>query len=124
MYLFQEFFFEENPDREQEYIFCLQKNISNSLIKKIFLLIDENEYNRHADRFENILEYLSSDKVVYIKHNDTAYLERITFNKLLFDIVPEFVKSGQIAADSIIIISNLDIFFTETDDWKNLDKDF
>lgn len=121
MYLFQEFFYEKNPARLDEYVFCITKNAKLSFVKKIFLLVDANEYSRHKSVLDNILNYINSEKVVLIQHNDAAFNERITFNTILFEIVPDFVSNGIIEYDSIIGLSNLDIFLEDSEQWKNVD---
>ena len=34
MYLFQEFFYEKDPRRLEEYVFCIQQNIKLPFVKK------------------------------------------------------------------------------------------
>jgi hypothetical protein len=124
MYLFQEFFYEKNPDRLQEYIFCIKKNVELPFIQKIFLLIDVNEYDRHRYVIDNVIKFINSAKVVLIQHNDAAYSERITFNTILFEIIPDFVYNRMIEPDSIIGLANLDIFLQNSEEWKYVDTDF
>ena len=124
MYLFQEFFYEKNPERLEEYIFCIKKNIELPYIQKIFLFIDSNEYNRHKFVIDNIIKFISSNKVVLVQHSDTSFNERITFNTILFEIIPDFVINGIIEYDSIIALTNLDIFLENSEQWKTIDLNF
>ena len=93
-------------------------------VKKIFLLIDTNEYYRHKSILDNIIKYINSEKVVLIEHSDASYNERITFNTILFEIVPDFVYNGIIEHDSVIGLTNLDIFLEDSRDWENVDLEF
>lgn len=124
MYLFQEFFYEKNPERFEEYIFCIKKNANLSFVEQIFLLINSDEYQRHKDIIDNVIKYIDSDKVRLVEHNDPYYNERITFNTILLNIIPEFAKIGLIKKDSVIGLSNLDIFLEDSDYWKHVDRDF
>jgi hypothetical protein len=124
MYLFQEFFYEKNPRRLEEYIFCIQQNVKLSFVKKIFLLIDANEYAREKSIIDNIIKYINSDKVILIEHSDCFFNERITFNTILFDIIPDFVDNNIIEEDAIVGLMNLDIFLAESDEWKYVNDDF
>jgi len=114
--LFQEFFVESNPDRLQEYIFCINRNLSNSSIRKLYLVVYEEDYNNSKNYFDDILQnkLIQNDKIILLKNDN----KRFTFNKLV-DFAKTFFKDG-----SIVMAANLDIFIPDTEDWKNLHRDF
>jgi hypothetical protein len=80
--------------RLEELLFCLKKNISNSLIKNIYLLNEE---------FIDLSKYgVSSKKIIQENIN-----ERLTYKKA-FDYCNGFVKG------ELWILANADIYFNDT----------
>jgi NAD+ synthase len=114
--LFQEIFVESNPQRLEEYVFCINKNLNNKSITKLFLVVDEIEYNNNTDYFNTLFEnkIIKNNKIELIKNNQN----RFTFNKLL-----KFAKK-LLPENSVVLVANLDIFIPDTEEWKNINKDF
>lgn len=114
--LFQEFFIEKNPKRLDEYLFCLNKNLENRLIDKLYLVFNEEEYNSNPDYFEDVFKnkLKNSKKLVQIKSDKP----RFSFNK-----VSEYVNQN-LPDGSIVMVTNLDIFIPEIESWENINEDF
>jgi hypothetical protein len=94
---------EKNKERLNEYIFCIEMNIKNNNIEKIYNLIED-------DNLDYLPEYIQKSekiKIVNIK-------KRLTF-KDIFD----FCNNNDELKGKICCFSNLDIYLT--DDW-NLKK--
>ena len=91
VYLIQQYFIHDNPIRKKEIDYCLDQNIANHNIDKIYLL-NEEIYD---------LEILHHSKIVQ-KNID----KRIEFSDILL-----FAKEK---LDGYIIFSNSDMFFDET----------
>lgn len=91
MNLLIEYFKSSNPHRDQEYLFCINQNIFNDLITKIYVFISD----------DSIFD-LKSDKIEIVKLDN-----RPTFLDL-------FKFSNENLNDQICIISNTDIFFDKT----------
>lgn len=115
--LFCEIFVEKNPERLKEYVYCINKNIQNSNIKKIFLVCYEELYLTNTEYFENLFHNLIIPNVK-IKLVLDSNNKRFTFNKFT-ELCKEYFDDGEIVATT-----NLDIFFPDDDVWKNVDKDF
>jgi len=91
MNLLIEYFKSSNNQRDQEYLFCINQNINNDSIKKIFVFISDNS--------EFILK---SDKIEIVKlDNRPTFLD-------LFKFCNEKLNH------EICIIANTDIFFDDT----------
>ena len=114
--LFQEIFVESNPARLDEYVYCLNKNLSNSCVRKLFLVVNKEEYDSNLSYFNDLLQnkLKSHEKINLIKNDH----QRFTFNKLV-DFSKEYFVDN-----SIVMAANLDIFLPDTKEWKNLYKDF
>lgn len=98
--LFQSYFIDSDPARQQELDTCLKKNIFNPLITKIYLIIE-------GDLSEAIVRDLIAvdiTKLVLIRRPGIPTYK--DFFNLIAEREPE--------EDSINIISNLDIYFNET----------
>ena len=91
MNLLIEYFQSSNKQRDIEYKYCINENIKNSEIKKIWVFISDN----------SVLD-IQSDKIQIIKINN-----RPTYNFLID-------WSNQNLKNEICIISNGDIFFNQT----------
>lgn len=110
--LFQEIFWEKNPDRWKEYLFCINKNLSNPAVESIYFFYDK------KDKFKSLLkgkedQFINKEKIIYVESEH----ERLTFNYLV-----EFIKTN-IGDDKIIGITNLDIFLENDENWKMLDAE-
>ena len=93
--LIQQYFIHDNKKRHNENLKCLNENINNQYISKIYLL-NEKIYN--DDEMDNIV----SDKIEQVNIN-----KRLTY-KDFFD----FCKNK--ALEGYIILSNSDIYFNST----------
>ncbi len=114
--LFNEIFVEKNTERLNEYLFCINKNIQNPLVEKIYLVCNEDLYSDNITYFNNIFDNLlvETDKIFIILDKN----KRFTFNSLV-NFCKKLVSDG-----SIVCASNLDIFLPYNENWKNLQKDF
>lgn len=113
--LFNEIFVEKNELRLDEYVFCINRNIENESIEKIYLVCNKELYNSNQDYFYQLFNHR-------IKQNNKVSLilddnRRFTFNNLL-----DFVKL-LVPNNKIVCVSNLDIFIPNTSEWSNLEKD-
>lgn len=115
--LFNEIFVEKDENRLNEYIFCINKNIENSLIEKIYFVCYQELYEKNREYFDIFFnqKIKKNNKVSIILDKEN---KRFTFNNLL-----DFVKN-LVVENSIVCASNLDIFIPETENWRNLEKDF
>jgi hypothetical protein len=114
--LFNEIFVEKNLDRLNEYVFCINKNIENPSIEKIYLVCNKDLYETNIEYFEDLFQNK-------IKENTKINLileenKRFTFNNFIY-YTKKILQKGTIA-----VVSNLDIFIPNTENWKNLEKDF
>lgn len=80
----------ENQKRNDEYLFCLKKNLQNKFIDKIFILTDD-------------VIPIEDPKIILI-----SFIGRPTFNNF-FSLINRTVNSKLIS-----IISNLDIYFDDS----------
>ncbi len=89
--LFTSYYNEKNPIRKQELITCLQKNVSNELIERIYVIIEADTVTPFYD-----------NKIIYIRS------ERPTFK--------EFFKLVNLTAtdNDYSIVANSDIYFDST----------
>jgi len=95
--LFTSYYKDKNSERQKEIDFCLDKNISNGFIDKIYILSETDDVP------------FTNNKLKIIPH------KRPTF-KDFFNIINEFTKE-----DDINILTNTDIFLDETiKDVKNI----
>lgn len=114
--LFQELFFEKNSERESEYLFCINKNLDNTYVNKIFFVINQDDYNENKLYFDDLLnkKFTNPLKVQYIFSQE----KRFSFNQMV-----EF-STKYVSEDSIVMVSNLDIFVPQIDSWKNIYDEF
>jgi len=116
IHLFQEIFYEANPLRLKEYIYCINKNIENPLIEKIYLVCSIDDFNNNTVFFNTILfpQFRDASKIMLVPSKKS----RFTFNdlpKCIEALVPE---------NAVVAVSNLDIFIPNTVAWKHIDKEF
>jgi len=97
MNLLIEYFKSKNAERDREYLFCINQNLQNPLINKIFIFISDDS------TFENVSEKIT---IVNQKNRPTFY-DLMKYCNLNLD--------GQRC-----IIANTDIFFDQT--LESLDK--
>lgn len=116
IHLFNEIFVEENEIRLQEYVFCINKNIENPLIKKIYLVCNKDLFQQNKKYFSDLFEnkITTNTKIELILDNK----KRFSFNTFL-EYTKKIMKENEIA-----VVSNLDIFIPHTENWKNLEKEF
>ena len=112
MNLIIQYYNDKNIERQKEYDECLNRNLNNSAIKKIYNIIEKDTV---------IPEKFNNNKLInipfdYSKNGNIP--GRITF-KYIF----EFAKNN-IAKNEIICIANLDIFLDDSDEWKNVKNEF
>ena len=91
MNLLIEYFKSKNDARDKEYLFCIQQNLFNKFVEKVFVFIsDESEL------------VLTNDKLVIVKTQN-----RPTFRDL-FEYANDHLR------EQICVIANTDIFLDET----------
>jgi NAD+ synthase len=114
--VFQEFFIEKNGKRLDEYIFCLNKNLQNNLVERVHLVYNQSEYESNPEYFNEVFDnrLTNTHKLVKIPSDKL----RFSFNK-----VSEYVNST-LPKDSIVFVSNLDIFIPEIESWENIYEEF
>lgn len=94
IYLFMQFYISPNKERYEEVKFCLQKNLNNPYIEKIYLL-NEKIYT------EEELGVEKNDKIIQIDIG-----ERLTYKKAF-----EFMKTLE---ESYCVLANSDIFLDDS----------
>lgn len=116
IHLFQEIFCDPNPLRMEEYIYCINKNIDNPSIEKIYLVYNIEEYNNNLSFFTDLIniKLKNSSKILLI----ASPKPRLTFNDL-----PECVEA-LVPKNAIVAISNLDTFIPNTPAWGNIEEEF
>ena len=90
MILLIEYFKSPNPDRDSEYLFCINQNVNNSLIEEIYV-------------------FISDDSELVIK-NPKIKIEKRETRPTFYDLF-EFANSFE---SKEVIISNTDIFLDQT----------
>lgn len=113
MYLIIQYYNDKNPERQEEYDFCLEKNLNNPAITEIHNIIEKD--TQIPAKFDKYTK-LKNIKIDYSKTGSVP--GRLTF-KYVFDYVKEHIK-----CDEIICIANLDIFFDDSHEWLNIKSDF
>jgi hypothetical protein len=116
MYLFQEIFYEKDPLRMEEYIYCINKNIDNPLIEKIFLVYDATEFSNNVFFFTNILS-------TRIKKNEKILLLPSLNKRFTFGFFALYANV-LLPEGSIVAVSNLDTFIPDTPAWAEIEKEF
>ena len=110
--LFQELFYEKDKKRLEEYIFCINKNLENQNIEKLYFFYDKNDEIK--EKIKDIeKKFCNLDKIIYVENEN----ERLTFN-YLFNYINKNIEQ-----DKIIAITNLDIFLSEEENWTTLRTD-
>jgi len=89
--LFTSIYTDKSPIRQKELIFCLNKNINNAHINKIYLFVD------------GFVELPESDKLVTIEFQRPTYRD-------FFNLIDRTVT----AREDISIVANTDIYFNHT----------
>lgn len=116
MTLFNEIFVEKNDLRLNEYVYCINKNIQNKFIKKIYLVCNKDLFSSNREYFRILFEekIIENTKVVLLLEDK----KRFTFNSFL-NYSKKLLRENEIVA-----VSNLDIFIPQTIEWKKLEQDF
>jgi hypothetical protein len=96
IFLVQQFYIDNNEDRQKEILKCLKLNVFNKSINKIYLL-NERIYTNTELGFEN-----DNDKIIQININ----------KRLSYKDVFDFVENNNI--NGFIVLSNSDIFFNKS----------
>ena len=115
--LFCEIFFEANNERLNEYVYCINKNINNQNIKKIYLVCYEETFTHNEEYFKTLFtdKLDKTDKITLILD---PVNKRFLFNNFV-EMSKKFISENEIVA-----VTNLDIFFPDDNEWKNVDKKF
>jgi hypothetical protein len=105
--IFLNYYDEKNLARKKEYLFCIQKNLNLNFISEIYIFL-----NKDINKKE-ILNLKNSQKITFIH-----VVDRVNFDDIIKFCIKNFNEK------CIIIISNLDIFLDQSNEWENIDKDF
>lgn len=89
--LFTSLYQDKNPVRHEELLFCLNKNINNEFIDKIYLLV------------EGDVMVPQSKKIIAIQSKRPTYRD-------FFELINKTVKSE----NEVSIVANTDIYFNDT----------
>ena len=113
MNLIIQYYNDSNKERQKEYEECLRKNLSNPAISKIHNIIEKDttipeEFKNNKKLINIPFDYSKSGKIK----------GRLTF-KYAFDYSRENIPVGE-----VVVISNLDIFLEDSQEWKNIKEDF
>lgn len=103
-YIFINYFSDPNPVRREEYLYCVDKNVTCPFIDKVFIFVESESAKKDIPPNEKI-EFL---------HIPT----RMEFKDII-----NYTKD-HVEDDSIIIILNLDVFIDNSKEWANIDRDF
>jgi len=104
MKLIQTFFKDKNQDRHKEYLFCIQKNIQATFIDEIHFLIDEKE---------SLNEEILKHPKITVKQIDS---------RLEYGMALQYAKDN-FSPDEIVALANLDIFFEDSNSWRQLENE-
>lgn len=113
MNLIIQYYNDKNLERQKEYDFCLEKNLNNPAIKKIYNIFEK----------ETIIpeKFINHEKMINVPFDYSK--NGNIYGRITFKYVFEFAKKN-IEKNEIICIVNLDIFFDNSNEWKNIRKDF
>ena len=100
--LFTTFFLNsENPDRQEELLFCLNENVNNTSIKKIYLFLDGKNI---ADIKQLIADTVSADKIVFLNvRRIPTYGDWIMYSRIYADELSD-----------ISVFANADIYMDKS----------
>jgi hypothetical protein len=100
----------------EEYIYCINKNIDNPAIEKIYLVHNIEEYNSNPSFFTDLLNTKLKDvsKVTLVPSLNSRFI---------FNDLPKYVESLA-PENAIVAVSNLDIFIPDIPAWKNIEEEF
>jgi hypothetical protein len=104
MILYINYFHDNNPERKDEYIYCLSKNQSLEFVEKIYVFLERDSDRNDIQNLEKI-EFINLDR-------------RLEF-KDIFNHCSLYHNQGE-----IICVLNLDIFIEDSVAWKNVDENF
>ena len=110
--IFCNYYQDNDPERQEEILYCVQKNLNLDFIKKINIFISEDERNTKSS--------LSPEKDLLSLHNNHKLNIISIPSRLKFlDIVNYCNNNLEQAYIGIFI--NLDIFLENSLDWKNVE---
>lgn len=107
-FIFLNYYSDSNPNRKKELIFCINKNLKLSFIKKIFVFVEKEE------EIKDLIFLKNFKKLFFI----VTKKKRI-FSSDVFEHAKKYLKKN-----SICIKISCDIFLKESLSWRNIDRDF
>ena len=113
IHLIIQYYNDKNPERAEEYNECLQKNLNNSAIVKVYNIIEKDtimpeEFNDHPKLINIPIDYKKTGSIK----------GRLTY-KYAFDY-----SRDNIPNDEVVAICNLDIYLQDSKAWKNVKNNF
>lgn len=102
--LYVNYYSDPDPARKQEYLTCLNNNQQLDFVDKIFVFLDQAQHKS---------DIINVDKLEFVDHN-----RRLEFH----DVIEH--ATHNLPADTIITILNLDIYLENSNEWRNVDREF
>ena len=107
-FIFLNYYSDSNPNRKKELIFCINKNLKLSFIKKIFVFVEKEE------EIKDLIFLKNFKKLFFI----VTKKKRI-FSSDIFQYAKKYLKKN-----SICIKISCDIFLKDSLSWRNIGRDF
>jgi hypothetical protein len=105
-YIIINYYSDSNFNRKKELIYCIQKNLNLSFIKRVIIFLENQSHEEDLKALKNY------KKILFININ-----KRLDFRTAI-NFADKYLKK------SVIIILNLDIFLANSSQWKNIHKFF
>jgi hypothetical protein len=107
-YIVTNYYSDTNPERREELLFCVQKNLNLSFITNVIVFLD------NLSDLDDLKKLNNFSKLVFIDLKNKNLLSR-TIVDYCDKILPK---------NSVVILINLDIFLEDSESWKTIDKNF
>jgi hypothetical protein len=119
---------EKKPERQDEFLLCLKKNLENQLIEKIIIFFEINKnFNDFKNKIDCIIENYP-DKLSMIEINSRPkYSDFFKFANLNYDKRKIVLSNADIYLDSSLSLINkslLDGLFVALTRWDKIDDDY
>ena len=109
-----QYYNDKDPERQKEYDYCLEQNLANPAIKKIYNIIEKEtivplKFLHHKKMITFPIDYKKSSKNLP--------------GRLTFNYVFEYARN-HIPKNEVVATLNLDIFIQHSQEWLNIKRDF